>query len=91
MKDLVNKAVALGLGLGVAGKEQAAKLAAAIEKKLGASSKESKAFVAEAVRKGEQTRVELEKQICALAKSVLPVSRREFDALKAHLARKKKK
>ena len=90
MKDLVNKAVALGLGLGVAGKEQATKLASAVEKKLGASSKESKAFVAEAIRKGEQARIELEKQICTLAKAVLPVSRREFDKLKAQLMRKKK-
>lgn len=91
MKDVINKAVALGLGIGITGKQQATKLAATIEKKLGASSKESKAFVNEAIRKGEQARKDLETQIGKLAKTFLPVSRSEFDALKAKVDKKKKK
>lgn len=91
MKDVINKAVALGLGIGISGKAQAAKLAASIEKKLNASGKESKAFVAEAVRKGEQARKDLEAQITSLAKSILPVSRKEFDSLKAKVDKGKRK
>ena len=91
MKDVITKAVALGLGIGVTGKEQAAKLAAKIEKQLGATSKASKAFVMEAIRKGECARKDLEQQVHALAMSVLPVSRKEFEALKASMAKGKKK
>ena len=91
MKDVINKAVALGLGIGITGKEQATKLAATIEKKLNVSGKESKAFVTEAIRKGEKARKDLEDQLCTLAKQVLPVSRSEFDALKAKVDKRKKK
>ena len=91
MKDVINKAVALGLGIGISSKAQAAKLATSIEKKLNASGKESKAFVAEAIRKGEKARKDLEAQITSLAKSILPVSRKEFDSLKAKIDKGRRK
>ena len=94
MKDIISKAVALALGLGVTGKEQAGKIAAQVEKQLGLTTKDSKAFVAEAIRKGEVVRKGLDKEINALchaiADTLRPVSRKEFNELKVQLAKKQR-
>jgi polyhydroxyalkanoate synthesis regulator phasin len=95
MKDLISKAMALGLGLGVTGKEQATKIAAQIEKRLGLTKKDSKAFVADAIRKGEAVKKDLDKEINGMCRNIMatlrPVSRKEFDELKAQLAKKPQK
>ncbi|MCX7846636.1 MAG: hypothetical protein N2595_01180 [bacterium] len=92
MKDILNKAIALGLGLGVTGKEQAEKLAATIEKQLGVTKKESRTIVQNLIRTGEATRKDLDQRISALIKDIVdrvyPVTRKEFEAYKAAAAKK---
>lgn len=87
MKDIINKAIALGLGLGVASKERVEKLASTVEKQLGVTKKESRALVQDLIRKGEATRKELDQRISAMVKdivdSIYPVTRKEFEAYKA--------
>jgi polyhydroxyalkanoate synthesis regulator phasin len=95
MKDLLDKALALGLGLGITGREQADKLMTAAEKRLGLTKKQSATFVNAVMKKGEAARRSLDKDVTSFisdfAKRVTPVSRKEFEALKADLARAKAK
>lgn len=87
MKDLIKKAIALGLGVGAAGKEQAEKLADKVQKQMGITKKESKTFVNDMIKRGEKIRKSLDKQIKELVddavENVVPVSRREFKDLEA--------
>lgn len=95
MKDLLDKALALGLGLGITGREHADKLVTAAEKRLGLTKKQSAAFITTVMKKGEAARRDLDKDvtsfISSFAKRVTPVSRKEFEALKTELARAKAK
>ncbi len=93
MKDIIDKAIALGLGLGVTGKQQAQKLAASVEKQLGVTKKESQTLVQNLIRTGEQARKELDKRIGEAVSdainSVYPVTRKEFETYKAEMAKKR--
>jgi|GEM_PF-1798247 len=95
MKDLLDKALAIGLGLGITGREQADKLMALAEKQLKLSKTQSRTFISTVMKKGETARKDLDKDLNAFvstfAKSVLPVSRKEFEAWKAETARAKAK
>ncbi len=86
MKNLITKALALGLGLGAAGKEQADKLAKKIEKQMGLTKKESKTIVKDLITRGEKIRKDLDKQVNETVNSVIdrivPVSRKEFEDYK---------
>ncbi|CAM3625947.1 hypothetical protein COLU111180_00025 [Cohnella lubricantis] len=53
MRDMISKAVSLGLGLAVAGKEQAEKLVDELVKRGEMSREESFAFVDDLLKKGE--------------------------------------
>lgn len=92
MKDVINKAIALGLGLGVTGKQEVQKLAARVEKQLGVTKKESQTIVHNIIRTGEAARKDLDKRISELVsdtvKSIWPVTRKEFEAYKAQAAKK---
>mgnify|MGYP000753228949 CR=1 FL=1 len=92
MKDVINKAINLGLGLGVTGKEQVQKLAATVEKQLGVTKKESHTIVQNLIRTGETARKDLDKRISSLVTDVIntiyPVTRKEFEAYKAQAAKK---
>jgi len=92
MKDVINKAIALSLGLGVSGKQQAQKLAATVEKQLGVTKKESHDIVQNLIRIGEAARKDLDKRISALVTDAInriyPVTRKEFEAYKAQAAKK---
>lgn len=89
MKDLLDKALAIGLGLGITGREQADKLMTAAEKRLGLTKTQSRTFISTVMKKGEAARKDLDKDLSAFigsfAKNVLPVSRKEFEALKAEI------
>ena len=91
MKDIINQGIALGLGLGIAGKEQVEKLARAAEKRLGLTKKDSRAFIKSVVRKGAAARNDLAKELSdfvgAVTKRILPVTRAELDELRASLAK----
>lgn len=54
MREMISKAVSLGLGLAVAGKEQAEKLVDELVKKGEMSREESFAFVNDLLKKGEE-------------------------------------
>ncbi|THF73035.1 phasin family protein [Cohnella fermenti] len=60
MRDLISKAVSLGLGIAVATKEQAEKLVDELVKKGEMSRAESFAFVDELLKKGEETQSKVE-------------------------------
>jgi polyhydroxyalkanoate synthesis regulator phasin len=90
MKDLIKKAISLGLGIGAAGKDQAEKLANKVQKQMGVTKKESKTFVNDMIKRGEKIRKNLDKQIKDMVddavdavESITPVSRKEFKDLEA--------
>jgi polyhydroxyalkanoate synthesis regulator phasin len=88
MKDLLDKALAIGLGLGVTGREQADKLMAAAEKRLKLTKTQSRTFISTVIKKGETARKDLNKDLSTLVGSLtknMPVLRKEFEALKAEL------
>ncbi|GAB2674338.1 phasin family protein [Paenibacillus thermoaerophilus] len=60
MKETIGKAIALGLGLAVAGKEQIEKTVEELVKKGEVTRTESKALMEELIKKGEETRQQLE-------------------------------
>ena len=95
MKDLISKAIALGLGIGATGKEQTEKLAKKVRKQMGVTKKESKIFVDDMIKRGEKIRVSLDKQIkdviseaAEAIDTVTPVSRKEFSDLKESIQKK---
>ncbi len=94
MKDLISKAVALGLGIGLTGKEQVEKIVAEVQKQAGISKKESRQFIKDVMKKGEKTRKDLDKQIAKTVAhavdTVCPVTRKEFNELKKQVAAQKK-
>lgn len=63
MRDLLGKAVSLGLGFAVASKEQAEKLVDELVQKGEISKSESKQFVDELVRKGQEAQSSLEEKV----------------------------
>ncbi|MBP1996986.1 phasin family protein [Paenibacillus eucommiae] len=63
MKETIGKAISLGLGLAVAGKEQVEKTIEELVKKGEVSKAESKGLVDELVQKGEKTRQHLEEMV----------------------------
>jgi len=88
MKDLLDKALALGLGLGVTGREQADKLMAAAEKRLKLTKTQSRSFISTVIKKGETARKDLNKDLNALVTSLaknMPALRKDLDALKAEM------
>jgi polyhydroxyalkanoate synthesis regulator phasin len=95
MKKTIHQALALGLGIGVTGKEKIEQLVTDVQKQLGKSRKESKTIVDDIISKGEKVRKQLDKDISAAVRSTVdtlyPVSRKEFDELKAQVKRTKKK
>jgi polyhydroxyalkanoate synthesis regulator phasin len=95
MKELISKAVSLGLGLGVTGRDKAQELARDAQKQLGLSRTESAKFVSDMIRKGEVVRKNLEKQVDGIVKDavdrLIPVSRKEFSDFKAAAAKGKKR
>ncbi|WP_274365292.1 phasin family protein [Paenibacillus thermotolerans] len=60
MKDTITKAVSLGLGIVMAGKEQVEKTVEELVKKGEVSRTESKAFAEELIKKGDETRKQIE-------------------------------
>lgn len=60
MKDMIDRAISLGMGLAVASKEQVEKLVDELVKKGEMSRNESSAFVDEMVKKGEEARHNVE-------------------------------
>lgn len=60
MKDLINKAVSLGLGLAVTSKEQVEKLVDELVKKGEVSKAESSAFIDELLDKGKEAQRKIE-------------------------------
>ncbi len=94
MKDVISKAVALGLGIGVTGKEQVEKIVAEVQKQAGISKKESRQFIKDVMKKGGKVRKDLDKQIAKTVAhtvdTVCPVTRKEFNELKKQVAAKKK-
>jgi len=91
VKDIINQGIALGLGLGIAGKEQMEKLARAAEKRLGLTKKDSRAFIKGVVKKGAPARKDLGKElqsfVTKVSRQILPVTRAELDELRASLAK----
>jgi polyhydroxyalkanoate synthesis regulator phasin len=92
MKDLIKKAISLGLGIGAAGKDQAEKLASKVQKQVGMTKKDSKTFVNDMIKRGEKIRKNLDKQIKEMVddavetvENIAPVSRREFKDLEAQV------
>jgi len=63
MKDLINKGLALGLGLAVASKEQIEKLVDELVKKGEVSAAESKELIRELFEKGEAEKKEMNGRI----------------------------
>ena len=63
MKDVISKAIALGLGIGIAGKEQVEKIAAEVQKQAKINKKESIKFVNSIIRKGEKARKNIEAEV----------------------------
>ena len=92
MKDIITKTIALGLGIGVTGKQQIEKIASDIQKKTKMSKKESKKFVDEMINKGEKVRVRFDKEITKLVKdavnAVTPASTKKSTATKKKTAKK---
>lgn len=60
MRDVLNKAVSLGIGLAVASKEQVEKIVDELVKKGEMSRQESLAFIDEWLKKGEESRQKIE-------------------------------
>jgi polyhydroxyalkanoate synthesis regulator phasin len=60
MKDMLSKAVSLGLGLVMAGKEQIEKTVEELVKKGEVNRAESRALADELIRKGEEIRQQIE-------------------------------
>ncbi len=71
MKDIITKSIALGLGIGITGKEQIEKIASDIQKKTKMSKKDSKKFVNDMINKGEKVRVRFDKEITKLVKDAV--------------------
>ena len=94
MKDLITKALSLGLGIGAAGKDQAEKLAKKIEKQMGVTKKESKTIVNDLIKRGQKIRTDLDSQVNETVNSVVdrivPVSRKEFEEYKSSTKSKAK-
>jgi polyhydroxyalkanoate synthesis regulator phasin len=95
MKKAISQALALGLGIGITGKEKVEKVIADVEKQLGMSRKESKAFVDDMIKKGEKVRRRLDKDISTTIRETLdavyPVSRKEFEELKSQVKSPRKR
>ena len=94
MKDVISKAIALGLGIGITGKKQVEKIADEVQKHASLNKKESVKYVKSIIQKGEKARKDLDAEISKLVddslKAILPVSRKEFDDLKKKVSPKKK-
>ncbi|GGG55261.1 phasin family protein [Paenibacillus radicis (ex Gao et al. 2016)] len=71
MKDRLDKAVSLGLGLAATGKEQVEKLVDEFVKKGEASKADSSAYVEKLVEKGNETRKQLESTVRDKIQSVV--------------------
>ena len=87
MKELISKAIALGLGMGAVTAKKVEELARQIEKQAGLSKRDSAAFVKTTIKQGEALRQELEQRIVGIMKEaaerLMPVTRREFSEFKA--------
>jgi len=94
MKDVISKAIALGLGIGITGKKQVEKIADEVQKHASLNKKESVKYVKSIIQKGEKARKDLDAEISKVIddslKAILPVSRKEFDDLKKKVSPKKK-
>ncbi len=95
MKDIITKTIALGLGIGITGKQQIEKIASDIQKKTKMNKKDSKKFVNDMINKGEKVRVSFDKEITKLVKdavkAVTPASTKEDIKKKTDSKKTKKK
>ncbi len=96
MKDIITKSISLGLGIGVAGKQQIEKIASEIQKQAKISKKDSQKLVKDMIQKGEKVRANFDKEVSKLVKdaaksidSVTPVFKKEFEDLKKKVEGKK--
>ncbi|WP_042162916.1 phasin family protein [Paenibacillus gorillae] len=71
MKDHLDKAVSLGIGLAATGKEQVEKLVDEFVKKGEAGKSESSAYVEKLVEKGNETRKQLESTVREKIQSIV--------------------
>ncbi|GAA4847937.1 ATP synthase subunit B [Paenibacillus vulneris] len=71
MRELFEKAVALGLGLAVASKEQAEKFVEEMVKKGEVNKAESQKYVDDLIRKGKEAQSSLEEKIRSTVRQVL--------------------
>ncbi|MFC4597699.1 phasin family protein [Cohnella hongkongensis] len=71
MKDTIGKALSLGLGLAVAGKEQVEKTIEELVKKGELSKAESGSLAEELVRKGEEAKSRMEELVRARIQALL--------------------
>jgi|GEM_PF-2199262 len=93
MKDVISKAIALGLGIGVASKRQVEKIASEVQKKAGVSKKDSQKLIKNMIKEGERVRknldIEVTKIVDKAVEKVCTVSINELEALKAKTVKKK--
>ncbi len=71
MKDTIGKAIALGLGLAVAGKEQVERTIEELVKKGELSRAESGSLAEELVRKGEEAKSRIEEMVRSRVSALL--------------------
>lgn len=89
MKETIEKAISLGLGIVIAGKEQIEKTMDELVKKGEVNRAESKALADELMKKGEETRQRIEElvreRIDAIMGELRPVSREDFARIEQRL------
>lgn len=90
MKDIVQKAVSLGLGLAVASKEQIEKAVEELVKKGEVSRAESSQFVEELLSKGNEARLRMEElvkeKVHAAMGGKAPVTKEDMERLEKRIA-----
>ena len=91
MKDILNKAFSLGLGLAASTREQAEKLAQELSAKGEMSKSDSQQFVSNMIQRGQEARGSMETFIRERVKAVTDelnlVHREEVSLLEARIAR----
>ncbi|MFB9274319.1 phasin family protein [Cohnella cellulosilytica] len=90
MKDTIGKAIALGLGLAVAGKEQVERTIDELVKKGELSRAESGSLTEELVRKGEEAKSRVEEMVRARVYALLGegtlATKEDIERLKARVS-----
>ncbi|MEI7026217.1 phasin family protein [Paenibacillus sp. y28] len=90
MRELIGRAVALGLGLAVTSKEQVEKTVEELVKKGEVSRQESSSFVDELLRKGEEARARMDATVQERVQSFLEeqhiATKRDVERLEQRIA-----